>query len=442
MVAALHDLNRQWLADGRSSLDIGIGINSGEMIAGNIGSDTIMSYTVIGDAVNLASRLESLNKDFGTRIIISDATRQRLSKAMDLKPLGDVTVKGRTQKVAVFAINCVMLLALAAPASAQLPGTLGGLAKKAEKVKDAAGSLIFTDKEEQELGQQVSDQLRLRFGVVQDKAVHKYVSLVGNVLAKASSRPGLPWKFIVLDTDGVNAYAAPGGFIHITRGALSLLQTESELADMLGHEIAHVTEKHTIKAIQQGNAVKLTGEMTRNQVLSAVADKSYQILYEGAYDRGQELNADQTGIVLANKAGYAPSGLAAFLARLDDRNKGNPDRNGLFASHPATKERIDKLGKQISSQKLTASALVAARYKAAISYKPVALAAVAQNTGSKLGLANAQALGAEKKSSSTIASAGARGGVQDRDAKGGSNSTLVVVAVSAAELAEFMKGIA
>jgi len=176
--------------------------------------------------------------------------------------------------------------------------------------------------------------------------------------------------------------------------------------------------------------------------VAAFADKSYEILYEGAYDRGQELDADATGIALANKAGYAPSGLAAFLARLDERNKGNPDRNGLFASHPATKERIDKLGKQISSQKLTASALVAARYTASISYKPVALVAVAQNTSSKLGLANAQALGAEKKSSSTIASAGARGGVQDRDAKGGSNSTLVVVAVSAADLAEFMKGIA
>lgn len=450
MVKALEQLNTKWKSEGLPPLDIGIGINSGEMIAGNIGSETIMSYTVIGDAVNLASRLESLNKDFGTRMIISDATRQRLSRSMDMdmKPLGDVTVKGRVQKVAIFAVNCMVLLALATPAWAQLGGKLGGIAKKAEKAKETAdktkeavGSLIFTDKEEQELGQQVSDQLRLRFGVVQDKAVHKYVALVGNVLAKASSRPALPWKFIVLDTDGVNAYAAPGGFIHVTRGALSLFQTESELADMLGHEIAHVTEKHTINAIRQGNMVKLGGEVTRSEVLSAVADKSYEILYEGAYNRDQETGADSAGIALANKAGYAPGGLAIFLGRIAERNKGNPDRNGLFASHPQTQERIDKLGKQIASQKLTASATVAARFKAAITYKPVPLTAVAQNTDSKLGLSKMAALGGEKKSSSTVASAGARGGVQDRDAKGGSNSTLVTVSVSPAELAAFIKGI-
>jgi Zn-dependent protease with chaperone function len=404
-----------------------------------------MSYTVIGDAVNLASRLESLNKDFGTRIIIADATRQRLTRSEDLgiamKPLGDVTVKGRAQKVAVFAINCLVLLALASPAWAQLPGKLGGLAKKVEKGKEAFDSLNFTPEEEQELGKQVSDQLRLRFGVVQDKAVHKYVTLVGTVLAKASSRPELPWKFIVLDTDGVNAYAAPGGYIHITRGALSLLQSESELADMLGHEISHVTEQHTIKAIRQGNAVKLGGEISRKDVLSKVADKAYEIAFEGAYDRGQEIDADEKGIALANKAGYAPGGLAIFLARLDERNKDNPDRNGLFASHPATKERIDNLGKQITSQKLTASATVAARFKAVISYKPVPLAAVAINTDSKLGLSAMKALGGEKKCASTVSSAGARGGVQDRDAKGGPNPAAVTVAVTAAEIAAFVKGI-
>jgi adenylate cyclase len=104
MVDALGALNAQWRAQGRPELDIGIGINTGPMIAGNIGSDAIMSYTVIGDAVNLGSRLESLNKQYGTRIIISDATRRCLSRSYRLRPLGDVVVKGKTQPVAIFEV--------------------------------------------------------------------------------------------------------------------------------------------------------------------------------------------------------------------------------------------------------------------------------------------------------------------------------------------------
>jgi adenylate cyclase len=105
MVLELSRLNARWKADGRKPFDIGVGINSGEMIAGNIGAEAIMSYTVIGDAVNLASRLESLNKEFHTRIIISDATRMLLARTDDVTPLGDVKVKGRTQAVAIFEVR-------------------------------------------------------------------------------------------------------------------------------------------------------------------------------------------------------------------------------------------------------------------------------------------------------------------------------------------------
>lgn len=105
MTRELDALNAKWAAGGRPVLDIGIGVNSGEMIAGNIGSDRIMSYTVIGDAVNLGARLESLNKDYGTRIIISASTRAQLTRAFDLRPLGDVVVKGRTAPVAIFEVR-------------------------------------------------------------------------------------------------------------------------------------------------------------------------------------------------------------------------------------------------------------------------------------------------------------------------------------------------
>lgn len=105
MAVALGELNTRWQAEGRTTLDIGIGINTGDMVAGNIGSDTIMSYTVIGDAVNLGARLESLNKDYGTRIIISEATRSRLKGRYDIHPLGDVVVKGKSKPVAIFEVK-------------------------------------------------------------------------------------------------------------------------------------------------------------------------------------------------------------------------------------------------------------------------------------------------------------------------------------------------
>ena len=105
MIKALNQLNEEWAREGKPQLDIGIGINTGDMIAGNVGSDTIMSYTVIGDAVNLGARLESLNKDYGTRIIISEATRARLKGRYDIHPLGDVIVKGKSTPVAIFEVK-------------------------------------------------------------------------------------------------------------------------------------------------------------------------------------------------------------------------------------------------------------------------------------------------------------------------------------------------
>ena len=105
MVRELGELNRKWAAENRAQLDIGIGVNSGDMIAGNIGSSSIMSYTVIGDNVNLGSRLESLNKEYRTRIIISDATRGWLTGTYQIVPLGDVVVKGKTRSIAIFEVK-------------------------------------------------------------------------------------------------------------------------------------------------------------------------------------------------------------------------------------------------------------------------------------------------------------------------------------------------
>jgi len=105
MQEELAQLNQAWAAAGRPTLDIGIGVNTGEMVAGNIGSDSIMSYTVIGDAVNLASRLESLNKEYATHLIVSDATRSVLKGRYDIRALGEVVVKGKTRPVAIYEVK-------------------------------------------------------------------------------------------------------------------------------------------------------------------------------------------------------------------------------------------------------------------------------------------------------------------------------------------------
>ena len=362
-------------------------------------------------------------------------------------------------------IVMVVLLALASPAHAQLGG-LGGALKKAQQAKELkqqVDGLTFSEEEERKLGEDVSLKLRQRFGVVQDADVHKYVMLTGTVIAQQSERPKLPWTFIVLDTDGVNAFASPGGFVHITRGALGLLVNEAELAAVLGHEVGHVTRQHTINAIRKNNAVKLGSDQAggRAGLIAAAANAVYDNVIENAYDRGDELDADRVSLELTQKAGYKTSTLGDFLNRLDQRNNSQKERNGLFASHPETKERITKIGQLAASAK--AAALVEARYRTSIKYRPTEITAIAVATEGSAGLAGSGGkepakkeepkkglgLGAlkktvapEKQTGQVSASGGARGIGADRAAKGGSNPNPVKVSVSAAEINAFRKGIA
>jgi predicted Zn-dependent protease len=356
---------------------------------------------------------------------------------------------------------CMAAIAIGAAgtASAGQIGNLGGALKRVQQARDVE----MSESEELQLGTQVSEKIRQRYGVVQSAPVHKYVTLVGSALAQASSKPTLPWKFIVLDTDAVNAFAAPGGFVHITRGALANLKSESELACVLAHEIMHVTERHTVRAIQKGKLVQMGANETaagNSALMNKLVDKAYEVI-ESGFGRGEELEADEKGVVLANAVGYAPQGLAGFLSMLVERNKSGADRNGLFASHPETKERIDKVTKQIASQKLTAAATVAPRYASTITFKPVAPAEIATvggatsgtaatappppaDTSKKRGIGGLSSAlksdGSEKKSAQVTGSGAARGGAnEDRMAQGGPVKSAVAVTVTAAEVDAFKK---
>jgi predicted Zn-dependent protease len=366
-----------------------------------------------------------------------------------------------------------MTAAVPAPAAPAVgAGQLGSVMKGVQQFRDVQ----MTDQEEQQLGQAVSEKIRKRYGVVQDAAIHKYVTLVGSVLAQASSRPNLTWRFIVLDTDGVNALAAPGGYIHITRGALSLMKSEAELADVLGHELIHVTEKHTIRAIQKGKLVQMGANETLSgnaALFSKMVDKATEVVLAG-FGRAEELEADSKGVVLANKVGYNPQGLVAFLTTINDRTKNSTQKQGLFASHPEMQERFDKLGKTIKSDKLASTATVEARFSQNVSYKPVALTAITTVAPGSAGLAgetkpadqkaDAKAdtkqapasepkkkkgfglgslvktsSGSEKESAEVTGSGASRGVDTERNAKGGSNPAPITVTVTAAELAAFKK---
>lgn len=346
----------------------------------------------------------------------------------------------------------LLVLSMAAPAAAQV----GGLLRRAQQAREAQQDLTINDEEEQAIGSDVSEKLRDRYGVVQDREIHRYVTLVGRTLAAESSRPGLRWTFIVLDTDGVNAFAAPGGFVHITRGALALIESEAELADVLGHEIGHITEKHTVKAIQSAKRTELLASATRSDMIENFVNAAYENILENKFDRNDEMGADRVGVTLANKAGYAPDGLARFLNRLADRNKDLKEPSGPFASHPDTKRRVDELARLISSSNLSSTATVVARFDANVTYQPVPVSSVAQRSGSDgapaqassssssgggLGLGGLNPLGRERSSSQTVSSAGSRGVNPDRDARGGPNKSLVIVTVSASDIAAFRRGI-
>lgn len=354
-------------------------------------------------------------------------------------------------------VSTLVMAGVASPASAQLGQAAGRAAQTKDKV-DQVRDLIITEQEEVAMGAAISEKLRQKYGVVQNQAVHKYVTLVGRALGSSSAKPNLAWHFVVLDTDGVNAFAAPGGYIHVTRGALALIRDEAELAGVLGHEIAHVTEQHTINAIKKSKWVDAgAGALTKNQLLDRFTQAAYESIVENGFDRNDENKSDEISLKLANTAGYAPSGLGAFLTKLAERNKDLKERSGAFASHPETKSRLDRLKKQITSDKLTGSATVAARYTSTITYKPIPVSSVVtvvsttapsaepaaeKKSGSRFGVGSLTSkLGGEKTSNSTVASAGSRGVNPDRDAKGGPNPRAVSVTVTAAELAAFRAGI-
>jgi beta-barrel assembly-enhancing protease len=372
---------------------------------------------------------------------------------------------------AVLVCMCVGVVSVT-PAFAQIGSVLGRATRTAMTLKD----MNIGEQDEHEIGALVSQRIREHYGVVQDASVHRYVALVGTALTSHSTRPNIRWSFVVLDTDGVNAFAAPGGFVHVTRGALALLRSEAELAGVLAHEIVHITERHTIEAIKKGKAtdfgIDLGSDMAPGgglgrSALSKLADKAADMVMAG-FGRSEELESDHLGLQIANRVGYAPQGLGAFLTTLAERNKAATEKQGLFASHPQMKERLDKLESTIATFKPVGTAALEDRYRAHIAYEPTSQAEIAQVTegaagltgGGKaaaapeagddeakpeekkkkrgFGLGNLVKPGGDEKKSAQVTGSGAGRGVDtERNARGGDNPALVAVSLSKDDLEAF-----
>lgn len=274
-------------------------------------------------------------------------------------------------------------------------GQFGGLTKAFDKVKTFS-DLKITEEDERALGEEISRRIREIYGVQQDPETTRYVSLVGRVVAERSDRSKLDYRFIILDSDSTNAFAAPGGFIHITRGALAIMKSEAELAGVLAHEIAHVTEKHTIKGLQKGKGIELAEGQTsltgNAEVFQMIAAKATEAVLQG-FSRAEELDADEEGLDVAVKAKYHPGGLPQFLESLQSRYSEREARAGLFASHPEIKERIEKLEKRIQNQKLErkASILLSERFSKEINYELAAFTGTGEGVEGARGMAGAEA---------------------------------------------------
>jgi beta-barrel assembly-enhancing protease len=249
-------------------------------------------------------------------------------------------------------LGALLLTLPAQPPSAQ---TVRDLLKQPvpESLKLA---LALSDEDEVRAGQQAAANLLGVAPLVKDDDLQRYVNAVGRWVAMGSERPDLPWRFGVIESADVNAFAAPGGYVLITRGLYASLGDEAELAGVLGHEIAHVVERHHVELmrksllLEQGAQV-LSRELERDReaVVKRLVGTGAE-LFARRLDQGAEFEADRHGVVLAARAGYNPFGLPAVLQKIASVPREDDRVSLLLATHPAPDQRLRQLAQ--ASEKL------------------------------------------------------------------------------------------
>jgi predicted Zn-dependent protease len=216
--------------------------------------------------------------------------------------------------------------------------------------------------EEVRFGREVAARVIARYGLYENPGLMKYVNLVGRLLSRMTNRPEIDFHFAVLNTDEINAYAAPGGYVFVTRGAVFKMQNEAELAGVLAHEMGHIIEKHVVKelGIKGTEASAVTGlahiiggstESARTAFSQAV-DKALDMLFKDGYKREDEMQADRDAVMFCALSGYEPAGLVRYFERLNAA-KGKKTEV-LDRTHPSYEARIVLLKDTIAHEGMDA----------------------------------------------------------------------------------------
>lgn len=224
---------------------------------------------------------------------------------------------------------------------------LGKLAETFKTAKDAFGEM--TEEDEIEVGQEAAAVLLGAVSLVDNEPVQKYVNRVGHWVALHTERRHLPWKFGLLESDDLNAFAAPGGYVFVTKGLMMKMDSEAELAATIAHEIVHVLEKHHLDAVKKGAKMSLA-----ISVLSANTKKEkrehlekissgFKELYSRGLSKDDEYQADRQGLVIAARAGYDPFGLPAVLQSMESMNPQSESLALMYKTHPTPTQRLGLL---------------------------------------------------------------------------------------------------
>ncbi len=190
-------------------------------------------------------------------------------------------------------------------------------------------------------------QVNAQLPIVQDGGLNRYVNVLGDSIARLTSRGDLDWQFFIVDSKEVNAFAVPGGFVYVNRGLIERTQRMDQLAGVLGHEIGHVVRRHSIKQMQQqqGANIGVTLACVLTRVCNSQAGQAaIQVGATGLFakfSRGDEAEADEEGVRNVIRAGINPNGIPEMFQILIDERNANPAAvAGWFSTHPLEEDRI------------------------------------------------------------------------------------------------------